>query len=150
LLALQRAAGNAATAGLVAQRRPQTKEEARAQVPRHVEPKACFIWHDSSARGYTAMPGTGCAHWISHQLGINRGLQCDVGHSTRVRDVIDGMRLVPMPQVAVGDIWRSTEVASHAGIVREVLEGAVLVEHDSTRRKGVVTERMEKGKFFRR
>jgi hypothetical protein len=148
LLAVQRTAGNAAAVELVAQRRAQTKEEARTQVPEHVDPKACFIWHESSARGYTSMPGTGCAHWISHQLGISRGLKCDVGHTVRVKDVIAGMTLVPMARAQVGDIWRSTEVASHAGIVREVLEGALLVEHDSTRRNGVVTERMDKGKFF--
>ena len=149
LLALQRTAGNAATAEFVAQRKAQTKEEARNQVPEHVDPKACFVWHDSSAKGWTSMPGTGCAHWISHQLGISRGLKCDVGHTVRVKDVIAGMEPVAMSRAAVGDIWRSTEVASHAGIVREVLEGALLVEHDSTRRNGVVTERMVKGKFFR-
>ena len=149
LLALQRTAGTAATAGVVAQRRPQTKDEARAQVDAHVEPKPCFIWHHGSAKGYVPIPGTGCAHWISHQLGIGRGLTCDAGQSTRVKDVIRGMDPVPMARVASGDIWRSTEVASHAGIVREVLEGAVLVEHDSTRRQGVVTERMTTGTFFR-
>ena len=95
------------------------------------------------------MPGTGCAHWISHQLGFTRGLTCDVGHSVRVRDVIAGMSPKTLGEAAVGDIWRSTEVASHAGIVREVLAGAVLVEHDSTRRNGVVTEKMNVGRFFR-
>jgi hypothetical protein len=150
LLDLQRTAGNAAVTELVAQRSAQTKEQARTQVDAHVEPKACFVWHQGSKQGWTPIPGTGCAHWISHQLGISRGLRCDAGLSTRVRDVIAGMDPVPKSGVAVGDIWRSTEVASHAGIVRAVLpDGAGEVAHDSTRRKGVVTERMTTGRFFR-
>jgi hypothetical protein len=155
LLHLQATAGNAATTDLVVSRRAQSKEDAQAKVDGHVEPKPCFVWFEGNAKGWGPMPGTGCAHWISHQLGITRGLGCDLGKSVRVRDVIKGMDPVVLAKVEVGDIWRSTQVASHAGIVRETIEGdtdrvvAVVVEHDSVRQKGVVTERMTTGKFFR-
>lgn len=150
LLRLQRTAGNAATTALVVSRKAQTKKDAQAQVDVHVEPKRCFVWYKSSAHGWTPMPGTGCAHWISHQLDISRGLTCDVGHSVRVRDVIKGMAPVAMAKARAGDIWRSTEVRSHAGIVRAVQpDGSLLVEHDSVRSKGVVKELMRSGQFFR-
>ena len=147
---MQRSAGNAATTAFVVARAAQSKEDAQAQVDGHVEPKPCFVWFEGNAKGWAPMPGTGCAHWISHQLGITRGLKCDVGKTVRVKDVIAPMTPVPLAKVEVGDIWRSTEVASHAGIVRQKISSeAVMVEHDSVRQKGVVTQQMTTGKFFR-
>ena len=69
---------------------------------------------------------------------------------TRVRDVTKGRRPVALAEARPGDVWQSTEVASHAGLVREApVDGAVVVEHDSVRRGGVVTETMTTGRFFR-
>ena len=31
------------------------------------------------------MPGTGCAHWVAHQLNFTDGLKCDKGFTVRVR-----------------------------------------------------------------
>ena len=73
LLELQRTAGNRATAGFVVQRAASSKADAVAAVPAHVEPKPCFVWYTGNARGWTPIPGTGCAHWIAHQLGLGAG-----------------------------------------------------------------------------
>lgn len=150
LLELQRTAGNRATTGFVLQRAAQSKAGAIAAVAKHVEPKSCFVWFADSKRGWTPIPGTGCAHWIAHQLGLGTGtVSCDAGQMTRVRDVTKGRKPIALAEARPGDLWQSTEVASHAGIVRQAaLDGSVVVEHDSVRRGGVVTETMTKGRFF--
>ena len=151
LLELQRTAGNRATAGFVLQRAAQSKADAVAQVPAHVQPKACFVWFADSKRGWTPIPGTGCAHWISHQLSLGQGsVSCDLGQATRVRDVVKGRKAIGLAEARPGDLWQSTEVASHAGIVRQAaVDGSVVVEHDSVRQGGVVTQTMTSGRFFR-
>ena len=136
--------------------RPRTQEEARALVPVHVEPKACFIWYVNSLEGWGPMPGTGCAHWVAHQLGLTAGLTCNDGFSVRVRDVIVGKEQHPLKEAQVGDMWVNPVDASHVGIVRAVdvdpKSGQVTrvqVEHDSSRQGAVVKNWFTSGDFYR-
>ena len=69
----------------------QTKQQAIARVPAHVVPRDCFVWYMDSRRGWEPIPGTGCAHYVAHRLGITRGAVCDAGSSIRVSDVVAGM-----------------------------------------------------------
>jgi hypothetical protein len=49
---------------------------ARHRVDRHVEPKDCFIWYVSNDN-WQPITGTGCAHWVSHQMNIHAGTGSD-------------------------------------------------------------------------
>jgi hypothetical protein len=170
-LGLQRAVGNAAVGREVAQRqtvpggapnqakqkaKKRSRQQAEAMVPAHVEPKACFVWFLGSKVGWGSIRGTGCAHWVAHQLGITRGAKCTDGFSIRVPDVIAGRARFPLAQAHVGDIWEDPSDHSHVGIVREVRTDPkthkviqVLVEHDSFRQGGVVTSWFSDGDFYR-
>ena len=48
----------------------------RNRVGRHVEPKDCFIWYVSNDN-WQPITGTGCAHWVSHQMNIHAGTESD-------------------------------------------------------------------------
>lgn len=168
-LDLQRSLGNTHVARLLALRQEvdeseeatktclkRTKKQAQKMVPAHVEPKECFVWMLNSCEGWGPIPGTGCAHWIAHEMGISGGAQCDQGYSVRVRDVIAGKTKFPLAKAQVGDIWENPTDASHVGIVREVKADAktgdvteVKVQHDSSRQGGVVTSWFSTGDFYR-
>jgi hypothetical protein len=137
------------------QTKPRTKKEARALVPAHVMPRDCFIWYLNNREGWGPIPGTGCAHWVAHQMGITNGSTCNDGYSFRVGDVISGKDLHPLTEAQVGDIWTNV-AASHTGIVRAVKTDPktkqvtqVQVEHDSSRQGGVVTSWFTSGNFYR-
>ena len=131
------------------QRCYSTKEEAVSHVPAHVVPKDCFVWKDGpSSHPWRVIPGTGCAHWVAHQLGIGRGAACYDGYSIRVRDVISGRTEVKKIKCCrVGDIWTNGG-CTHCGIVRAVGTDNVLVEHCSSGRGGVVTTPFYSGKCW--
>jgi hypothetical protein len=138
------------------QRRARTKADARTRVPAHVQPRDCFIWFVNNRAGWDTLPGTGCAHWVAHQIGHSSGLTCDDGFSVRVTDVIAGRQRVAFQDVQVGDLWENPGNASHIGIVRTIDRDpktnaviAVHVENDSSRQGGVVTSRFTKGDFYR-
>ncbi len=132
-----------------------TKAGAVADVPAHVVPKACFVWIAGHGH-WMVIPGTGCAHWVAHQMNLTSGATCDSGFSIRVPDVIAGRTQYAMANAQVGDIWENPGNASHVGIVRTVNKdpatGAVTstdVENDSSGRGGVVTTRFTTGDFYR-
>lgn len=133
-----------------------TKEEAVSHVPDHIVPKGCFVWKDGPL-GYPwrVIPGddcelgTGCAHWVAHQLGIRMGeARCYDEYSIRVGDVIAGRTEVGIESCEVGDIW-ATNDERHCGIVCQVGDGRVWVEHDSSEYGGVVTTWCYSGKCWR-
>jgi hypothetical protein len=92
---------------------------------KHVEPKSCFVTYRG---GDTWLPflGTGCAHWVAHQLDISTGAasnQCLEGHSIRVPDVIQGKPKIAIDDVAVNDIW-ANDALTHMGLVSKVQKNA--------------------------
>ena len=134
----------------------RTRASAVALVPAHVVPKVCLVWFENRRAGWSPIPGTGCAHWVSHQLGFQTGLTCAAGYSVRVQDVIEGKQEIVLRDVVVGDLWKNPTAHSHVGIVRAVQVAehseevtSVTVEHDSSRAGRVTTSRFTTGKFYR-
>ena len=147
-----------------------TREEAVSHVPTHVVPKDCFVWKDGPdpTKPWRVIPGTGCAHWVAHELGLGidspwqsweRGEiepplppeaweVCYDGFYIRVTDVIDGRTEVRIKDAKVGDIWTNND-RTHCGIVRQVGDSKVLVEHDSSSEGGVVQTWFSSGKCWR-
>jgi hypothetical protein len=139
-----------------------TAAGAAADVDAHVVPANCFVWQVGTAqcpRGcgrWQAMPGTGCAHWVAHQMGISSGLTCNAGRSVRVGSVVAGRTSYPLAQAQVGDIWTNAGL-SHTGIVRQVRTNTATppavtsaeVEHDSSAQGGVVRTWFTSGSFWR-
>jgi hypothetical protein len=141
--------------------KPATKEEAISKVDKHVVPRECFIRYEGTRRGWQPIPGTGCAHWVAHEKNITIGYKCDRGFSLRTGKlgkpgVITRKYKYSLQKAKVGDIWASTKVRSHVGIVRDVRKdkesGKVIevqVEHDSSKQGGVVKDWFKEGEFYR-
>jgi hypothetical protein len=92
---------------------------------KHVEPKACFITFKG---GDTWLPflGTGCAHWVAHQLDMSSGApsnQCLEGHSIRVPDIVQSKQKISIADVKVSDIW-ANDALTHMGLVSKVQKNA--------------------------
>lgn len=113
---------------------------ARTRVSAHVEPKACFVWYEGGTRGWQPIPGTGCAHWLLHQLGrkTGGGPTCMEGYPIRVSAVTVGRTLVAVADVRVNDIYVSP-TADHTGLVIRVTPPArpggiprITIRHDSS------------------
>lgn len=128
--------------------------EAARVVDGHVQPKPCFIWYQGGY-DWRPIPGTGCAHWVAHEIGLRVGpahRRCLLGHTFRVTDLVEGLSEVKrMENVVVGDVfvnpWKS-----HCGLVRRIdrsLDGrmAIEIEHDSNRQGGVF--RNDFGTYFK-
>src|SRR5437879_3216945 len=115
---------------------------ARGRVSRHVEPKDCFIWYVSNDN-WQPITGTGCAHWVSHQLNIHvggAGSCCLSGFTYRVPILVHSRTPVPnISQVRVNDIWASPSL-DHIGIVIRITppppqggtRPTVTIRHDSS------------------
>lgn len=114
---------------------------ARNGVDSHVEPNSCFVWYEGGDRGWQPIPGTGCAHWVLHQLNRKtgeHGATCLDGYPIRVSDVVMGRQLVAMADVRINDIY-VTPRADHTGLVSQILPAAVsggaariVIRHDSS------------------
>jgi hypothetical protein len=122
----------------------RTKAQAIKAVRRHVFPKPCFIWYKNNAEGFEPIPGTGCAHYVAHQLGI-KGTRsvCADGFLFRVPDLVAGLAPVKAEDVQVHDIWANAKL-DHTGLVIAVRTDAknvkqFTIEHCSSRQGGVVT-----------
>jgi hypothetical protein len=122
----------------------QAQQRAAEAVDAHVEPKPCFVWHQGGY-DWQAIPGTGCAHWVAHEIDIHQGpshRRCLLGYTFRVTDLVDALSEVKRHEnVAAGDIfvnpWKT-----HCGLVRRVQRRAdgttaIEIEHDSSRQGGV-------------
>jgi hypothetical protein len=113
---------------------------AAQRVDRHVEPKSCFVWF-TGAQGWQPIGGTGCAHWVAHQLGIHSGGrsgQCLEGYTYRVRTLIQGMRPIALENVQVNDVF-VTLAQDHTGLVVRVAPNplpkkprVIMIRHDSS------------------
>jgi PKD repeat protein len=152
-----------------------TKEEAVSHVPTHVEPKGCFVWKDGpTAIPWRVIPGTGCAHWVAHELGLGifpspwqqweageiepplpaeAWEVCYDGFYINVGNVIAGRTEVEIKDAKAGDIWAIDYEGDgkwdHCGIVRQIGEDEVLVEHCSDVQGGVVQTWLSSGKCWR-
>jgi hypothetical protein len=137
--------------------------KARQQVNGHVEPKECFVWYERSDT-WVSIAGTGCAHWVAHQLSIKRGgsERCLLGFTYRVRTLVNGLKEVPnINEVRLNDIWVSAKV-DHVGLVFQILpaqssetQPTIFIKHDSSRQGGVSVNAFSTyfhghGKFYRR
>lgn len=99
----------------------QSKEDAQAKVDKHVWPSECFVWYANAKEGWTPMPGTGCAHWVSHEKGWKGGtLKCDDGYACRVKDIVSkaGKKVEP-GEAKKGYFWVSDK-QDHCGLVEKV------------------------------
>ncbi|MEO5629806.1 MAG: hypothetical protein ABIQ62_08580 [Thermomonas sp.] len=139
----------------------RTQLQAVLQVPRHVEPKPCFVTHVNNLFGWDSLAGTGCAHWVAHQKNLRRGHPgdghtCVLGHPTRVRDVVLGRAVIPDSMVQRGDIWATED---HCGVVETVMRVpmapvAIMIRNCSSKQGGVYLNDWKShfkgaGKFYR-
>jgi hypothetical protein len=120
---------------------------ARSRVDRHVQPKDCFIWYVSNDN-WQPITGTGCAHWVAHQLNIQTGTagdRCLGGFTYRVAVLVRSRTPVAsVSQVKVNDIWASPPL-DHTGLVVRVVPPAkaggsstITIRHDSSHQHQVV------------
>jgi hypothetical protein len=95
-----------------------------ASLDGHVTPRDCFVWYTGSQTGWEPITGTGCAHYVAHQLNITVGsasARCLAGFSHRVPDVIVGRQEVTggLAAVELNDIWVSP-TRNHTGLVSKI------------------------------
>jgi hypothetical protein len=130
-----------------------TKTQAQAAVPSYIEPSDCFVWHKNSKEGYMVIPGTPCAHYVSHQLELtSKRASCDKGYLIRVADVISALKEIELEDVQVNDVWArekgeagagGTEPTNHCGMVSKVERDAagnvtkVTIKHNSSSQKAL-------------
>src|SRR4051812_1617378 len=93
---------------------------AAARLDPHVTPPDCFVWYRNTADGWTPIFGTGCAHYVAHQLNIHNGSsgdKCLAGYTYRVPVLLTHLTAVTggLPAVRVGDVWVNA-ARSHTGI----------------------------------
>ena len=95
-----------------------------AQLDPHVTPPNCFVWYKNATDGWQPIDGTGCAHYVSHQMDIHNGTaidQCLAGFTYRVRPMLTGLTRVTggLASVKVDDVWVNV-ARSHTGIVSRI------------------------------
>lgn len=145
-------------------------QAAAAQLDNHVTPRDCFVWYTGVQAGWAPIAGTGCAHYVAHQLGIQAGppgAVCLAGYVYRVPMVIVGRQRVTggLGTVQVDDIWVSP-TRDHTGLVSRIdpppasAPGApagsptIWITHASSRQHQLATNRYDtyfhsSGDFFR-
>ncbi len=92
---------------------------ARGRVGPDIEPKPCFVeFHGGDT--WKKIDGTGCAHWVAHEIGRNGGEECLLGHTLRIPDLIAGLSTRSLDHgrgsVSVGDIYVTAD-HRHCGLV---------------------------------
>jgi hypothetical protein len=95
--------------------------KARGLVDKHIEPNECFVSYAGHGNWYP-IEGTGCAHWVAHQLDIRQGRpgeKCLAGYIYRVRALLSGRKRVPDALLQFKDIYVAPDM-SHAGLVHRV------------------------------
>jgi hypothetical protein len=95
---------------------------AYALVDERVMPRDCFIVYAGNER-WQALEGTGCAHWVAHQLNIREGASCEqclAGYTCRVNTLVFGReRVLDIALVRAHDIY-VTPNWDHVGLVSRV------------------------------
>jgi len=121
-------------------------DAARNSVDIHVQPKECFIWYQSSDN-WQPIFGTGCAHWVAHQLDIHSGGQlqrCLAGFTYKIPELITGKQLVvntltkigKLSDVKINDIYVMPSM-HHTGLVFKIDQNpnsdpTIWIRHDSS------------------
>lgn len=143
-------------------------ESEQAKIGNDIVPKACFVTYEGNKLGWKRIEGTGCAHWVAHQLNIKRGQPgeiCAEGYTLRVPDVFAGARRIDRntESVRVNDVWVNDQ-KSHCGLVLRIQEGEdgkkkITIRHCSSSQfgsggRGVVDDDFDrhfkgKGDFYR-
>jgi hypothetical protein len=122
--------------------------KARQRVDKHVAPRDCFILYEGNGV-WQPVEGTGCAHWVAHQLNIHGGEpneQCLAGYSCRVNTIlIDRQRVMDIALVQVNDIYVTPNM-EHVGLVCRVTSTlqtgsalSIIIRH-ATNIQGSITE----------
>lgn len=114
-----------------------------ANVPSHVVPKECFVTYHGNDT-WATISGTGCAHWVAHELRITKGtVRCIDDKTVRVPELIQNTTTIDRANVRRNDIWAQADRA-HCGIVISVVPKAgsppntITIRHDSSSQGGVV------------
>jgi hypothetical protein len=142
-------------------------QAAVARLDNHVTPRDCFVWYTGRQNGWAPIAGTGCAHYVAHQLGVQTGApsaRCLAGYSYRVPLVILGRQPVTggLSALQVGDIWVSA-TQDHTGLVSRIdpppaqpagAPPVVWITHASSGQHRLATNRYDSyfhssGNFFR-
>lgn len=112
------------------------------KVDAHVEPKECFVVF-RGGDNWTPIGGTGCAHWVAHQVGtVSETASCIATRAIRVRDLLSGMGKFSRRDVRVNDIWANSAL-DHCGMVIAVIPQSgppgnkITIRHDSSAQGGV-------------
>jgi hypothetical protein len=144
-------------------------KQVQSMVDRHVSPKDCFVVYGGNAKGWELPEGTGCAHWVAHELSIKNGYSCAKGYTLRVPDLVAGARKIDRTKedVKTGDIWAVKyrgQQYDHCGLVIKVeeikgkddkVEQKILIRHCTNGQGGVVSNDFATylkglGDFYRR
>ena len=94
---------------------------ARILVKKHCEPRTCFITY-AKANTWERIVGTGCAHFVSHQLGISASsgnFKCLAGYFTRVPDLVRITEPVALKDLQLNDIFVNLDI-NHTGLVTKI------------------------------
>jgi hypothetical protein len=69
----------------------------------HVTPGDCFAMYMSNREGWKFIEGTGCAHWVAHQLHVtgSSGDSCAKGFKFKVKQLTEGFRMIDRKTEAV-------------------------------------------------
>ena len=117
------------------------KQIENARIDKQVRPKECFVWHVNNKKGFQAIPGTGCAHWVAHQKNWKGSKPaCLEGYPLRVSQILKKVKkLNDGDEVKKGDVWATK---THCGIVSAVQKGKgdaqlITIEHCSSAQGGV-------------
>ena len=105
----------------------------RVKVRRHCEPRECFIWYEK-ANTWSTIIGTGCAHYVAHQLGIFGTFTknvCFAGYLFKVPDIVKVTTLVDIKDLQLNDIYINPSV-NHTGLVIKIDNSKITIRHASS------------------
>ncbi len=158
----------------MAPRRPCNKQCARDQLANdpersYITPRDCFIRHVNNRVGWGPIPGTGCAHYVAHELTIAGGNRKDkrcldklaitTGQVARhYPEERTGTKLSILHKVRENDVWAKLNAdgeSGHCGYVKNVTPGrkpTIEIEHLSSSAKAVKPDTygvgIKGGKFY--
>jgi hypothetical protein len=148
------------------------KSDAIAAVGKYITPKPCFITTDDGI-SWRPISGTGCAHFVAHQVGVVRGIKgstaCMQGYVLSVRGLTEFFTpLNSVKDVRPNDVWFNDAVfvnqcgQDHCGIVTDIgydtdkqkVGQIIKITHCSNKQGGVVTNDWKvhfnkSGRFYR-
>ena len=118
-------------------------QQADKLLPQDIVPRECFVWY-KGGNVWEAIRGTGCAHWVAHQLGIKQGAaihRCLEGFTIKVPDLIRGKTKISLDKVTLGDIYVNPAI-SQCGLVSKIIKvpgnvDKIEIQHSSSRQNKV-------------